>query len=445
MLQSETKKYLESFRIAVFDDPLFAAEGLDLDNAQHALDELEASVKKIAKSWKKVIARLFFFKYPPAESAHPIAFLRSFLQSEKLRRVFLADPSVQNAQGLLAQWEETVDNYKEGAQKYRDALATIGYLENIDKNSQIGYFDSAPTFAEIIAWTDLLLVNAERIKIEINEFKLVLSGQRLPHMPKIISQKQESTAKKSTEDPVKTSPRINELLEIIESRFVVKKRFTDIKYKIGHFDGGKIKEHSFSVLIGNASDVVSPLIYILLSDEIFFLNLTKGHFIDMIIYRPLFEHKLPYWYQPATTLYSHLDSTYQAEIATKVDLMQRSFKRPEQILRQKSSLLDLLIGTGIYYNNRFEKLVRIYAFHRKLPQLSFFYFARAYPTIYFLPFNLSVWRIAKSPKLTGTRFGPKSHYEPYSKLHSKVSFEMLKKVVAISSSRSKYFKKELGK
>lgn len=444
MPQPKPKKNLENFRTAVFADPLFAAEGLDLDNAEKALDELEASVRKISQSWKKFIARLFFLKHPSAESAHPIAFLRSFLQSEKLRRVFLIKPSIENAHNLLAQWEETANNYKEGAQKYRDALVTIGYLENIDKNSQIGYFDSAPTFAEIIAWTDLLLINAERLKIEINEFKLVLSGQRLPRMPKIISQKQESAAKNSTEDPIKTPPRIDELLEIIESRFVVEKRFAGIKYKIGHFDGGKIKERSFTALIGHASDLVSPLIYILLSDDIFFLNLERGHFIDMIIYRPLLERKLPYWYQPATTLYSHLDSTYQAEIATKVDLMQRSFERPDQVLRQKSSLLDLLIGTGIYYNTRFENLIKIYAFHRKLPKLSFFYFARAYPTIYFLPFNLSVWRIAKSPKLAGTRFGPKSHYEPYSKLHSKVPFEMLKKVVAISSRRSKYFKKELG-
>jgi hypothetical protein len=433
---------LQNLRAMVEKDPLFSAEGLDLEKAKFALDELALSLHRLKKSWTGIVPKSFFYKYPPELTAHPISFLYSFLISEQERRVFLKNPTYENAMQLLKIWKKTLNEYKKGISSYKSALLALQKIENIDPNVKLGYFDIAPCFHDLIGWVDLLMENSVKLELHISDCKSILDGNSIG---KDFGENKSIAfdGKININNPIKTSVENDELLKIIESRFQIKERFDSVIYPLGHFNNGKVTPRKFNVLIAKTDDLKSDLLYVLLADELFFLNIKRGHFIGLVIYRPLIEAGLEYWYQPATTFYSNLDVSYQAEIATVVDLKRRKFNNEQLVKSQHCSLLDLLIGTGIYYNNRFTKLIKIYSYHKDLPKLSFFYFARAYPSLYFLSFNNSVWRLDKKPFINATRFGPTSHYEKFSDLRYKIPFDKMRRVVEISTERMKYFKKEL--
>jgi hypothetical protein len=438
---------LTIFHKNVKENPLFAAEGLDLENIKYALGELRNSLEEVRKSWKSVTAKLFFLKYSPEETAHPVSFLESFLNSERLRRDFLLQPNIEKAKNLLESWQNTLQEYKSGIHSYKSALLAVQRLEGLKENQKLAYFDSSPKFIDYIDWTSLLLENSNEIESEMKDYQsLLVSGGK------------EITIKKRNEDNFLSNvisslenidlpdiPNgIKELVNIIETKYTAEEKFESVVYPLDHFNKGKIVPRRFNVIIGEGVYSKPKQLIVLLSDDVYFLNLAKGHFVDLIIYRPLIEAKLDYWYQPATTFYSNLDVSYQAGIGTLVDLKRRKFENKTAVLEQQSSLLDLLIGTGVRNNIYFSNLLKILAYHNKLPKLSFFYLARAYPTLYFLSFNKSVWRIKKSPKINASRFGPHSHYETYYDLHDKIPLETLKKVVDISVNRMNYYQKELA-
>lgn len=436
---------LHNFIQIVEQDPLFAAEGLDLENARLALQELTDSLQDIRKSWKSIVAKLFFLKYPPEDTVHPIRFLESFLKSEETRRGFLKSPNHENARILLKMWRETLEEYVRGIKSYQSALLAIQKLEHIESNSKMGYFDIAPTFLDFINWTDLLLENSRRLKLELDDCSLVLSGQRVPMIYKS-RRKRNSFVHEEDSLKVNLSPisdHLKQLTKIVQSKFIVEEKYESLVYSLGHFNEAKITPRRFNVLLARVKDVKSKLLMVILADDFYFLNFKKGHFLDFSIYRPLIERNLDYWCQPSTTFYSNLDISYQADLATIIDLKRRDFENPDLVKGQKSSLLDLLFGTGVYYNHRFAKLLKIFSYHKNLPKISFLYLARSYPSLYFLSFNESVWRLNKKPFINGTRFGANSSYETFQNLIKKVPFETLKEVVRISANRLGYFKEEL--
>jgi hypothetical protein len=445
MKKNSQEKNLVTFAEMAEKDPLFAAEGLDLENCRQALDELVNSLKDIKKSWKSLSVKLFFLKYPILETAHPISFLKSFIDSETARREFIKKPDLENAEKLVVMWSKTLNEYKQGINSYRSALLGIQRLEAIKDDSRIAYFDTNISFKEFIKWTELLDRNASRLADEIESRKLILKGND----PALLSTDPrrgyvEKTNSDDENHSKKIPEKLSELVEIAQSKFKKEDQWKAIPIKIGHFDQGVPTLRNFNVSIARTNDLNLKFLAVILADDMYFLNLRKGHFLNPIIYRPLLENNLDYWYQPATTFYASMDISYQAELATIVDHKRRKFNNPHLVDVQKSSLFDLLIGTGIYYNTRFSKLLRIFSYHKCLPKLSFFYLARAYPSLYFLSFNKSVWRLDEDFRIQGTRFGSNSGYENYEKVSSEASFEALKKVVEISIRRSRFFKKEIS-
>lgn len=438
---------LSTFHKTVKENPLFAAEGLNLENAKFTLGELKKSLEEIKQSWKSIMAKLFFLKYPPEETAHPIGFLESFIESESCRRKFLQTPSLEKAKELLEIWKKTLSKYKNGVENYRTALLAIQKLERIKSDTKLSYFDVAPTFNDFLDWTKKLLENSQMLEVEIRNYELILSKGRYSS----IAKKTDSDYKKDFNATEKLDLRpvpkeLKALIEIAEAKFDVKEKYESIVHILGNFDGGKITPRKFDVLFSRApwKGGTSPkMITVILADDMYFLNLSKGHFLDFSIYKPLIERNLDYFYQPATTFYSNLDISYLAEIVTAVDFKRREFGSRNLVLKQKSSLLDLLIGTGVYHDIYFACLLKIFAYYKKLPKLSFFYLARAYPTLYFLSFNRSVWRLNDDALIQGTRFGVSSHYEKFSEISSKINHEKLKRIVDISANRMKYFAKEL--
>lgn len=436
---------LQNFIQIVRDDPLFAAEGLDLENSRLALQELADSLQDIMKSWKSVIAKMFFLKYPPEDTVHPIRFLEAFLRSEETRRAFLKSPNYENARILLRVWRETLEKYTQGVESYQGALLAIQKMEHIENNSKMGYFDIAPTFLDFVNWTDLFLENSRLLNLELDDRELVLSGESVPIVNTSWRQRNNCSHKDCLlEESLPPIPdKLRQLVDIAQSKFIVEEKYESLISNLGHFNEGKITPRRFNVLLARIKDVKSKLLMVLLADDFYFLNFKKGHFLDLTIYRPLIERNLDYWCQPSTTFYSNLDISYQADLATVVDLKRRNFENPNLVKEQKSSLLDLLFGTGVYYNHRFAKLLKIFSYHKNLPKISFLYLARSYPSLYFLSFNESVWRLNKKPFINGTRFTSNSSYETFHNLVKEVPFETLKRVVEISVNRLRYFEEEL--
>ncbi len=438
-------KGIREFKERVATDPLFAAEGLDLDNARNALKELHSSLGLIARIWRtNFAARLFFLRYPPEESAHPIRFLEALLESEAQRRIFLETSTPESAARLLTCWEHAAIAYQTGIAAYLEALLRLQKMENIKDASRLGYFDVAPTFSELTAWVRLMQDNGQRLTQEIAARRAILrdGAEAIPEKPKGITS---SAVSNSDEKPdVILSDELRELFGIAGMQNA-RERIGPIVYAARQFDDGQNTPHAFFASVGQTRAVHSPQIEVFLADEYFFLNLKKGHFLDLVIYRPLIEAGLDYWCQPATSFYATLDLTYYADIATAADCERRPHPRRNFVLDQRSSVLDLLIGRGIHYNTRFAELLAIFAFHKRLPPLSFFYIARAYPSLYFLPFNRSVWRINQSPTLQASRFSPRSHYETFSDLRTRVPLDTIKKIVGISAKRMSRFANELAR
>ncbi|MCH7883456.1 hypothetical protein IIA95_03515 [Patescibacteria group bacterium] len=435
---------LENFIQVTKNDPLFAAEGLDLDNGRYALNELKKSFDAIKRAWKGLLARTFFFKYPPEETACPIRFLENFIESESVRRTFLENPSYEGAKMLLRQWTKTKEAYSEGANSYKEALLALKKIEGMNENAVIHYFDSAVSFSGLIDWIDGLLANSQRVGAEIKELESVLNGLR-PPLIKSLAQSLVVEAKNLPRLPPVDSG-LQELLKIETSKKHIKKyeTFDPIIYWLAHFDEGNVTPRRFIVSFEESNNINCKRMSLLLADDMYFLNLKRGHLLDLSNYEPLIKKGLDYWYQPATYFYTTLDVSYWADIASIVDMKRRYFAYPDLVLRQRSSLLDLLIGTAASISANFSVQIKIFSHYRKLPPLNFFYLVRVHPTLYFLPFNKSVWRIKKDPHLFGTRFTRRLYHESYYDLKKRVPLHVLKDIVETSNNRFPYFKEKLG-
>ena len=71
-----------AFHELVLHDPLFAAEGMNIDEAAAHLNSIEVTAGHLEKvfaadSWMR---RLFFLRYPISLHVLPIPFLRCFLE-----------------------------------------------------------------------------------------------------------------------------------------------------------------------------------------------------------------------------------------------------------------------------------------------------------------------------------------------------------------------------
>ncbi|NQV93236.1 hypothetical protein HQ403_01930 [Candidatus Kaiserbacteria bacterium] len=435
---------LINFISTVKKDPLFAAEGLDLDNARKALLGLGNSVDELEEAWGGIISKLFFIKHPPRESLHPIEFLENFIESEYARRVFLKSGSKEDADALLNQWRETQKSYTKNLFSYKKALLEILKIEEIDPNAKIDYFSLVGSIGELLSWVDRLLENAEELDSEIKKLGGILKGEEQIFRKSNDNRDKLIIEKADLPKLPQIDSNLEELVRVATIYTEKKKAFGPIVYWLGHFNEGKITPHRFLVYIGTSKHTNCKMVTILLADDMYFLNLKRDHFMDLSIYEPVMKKGLNYWYQPAAAIYNTLDASYWADIVTIADIKDRKFINEEQVLQQRSSLLDLLIGAGVSAGVTFTKLIKIVSHHKESAKLSYLYAARAYPTLYFLSFNQSVWRIEESPYLFGTRFAKESHYESYTDLKDKVPFDVLRDIVETSVMRTEYFKKKLG-
>lgn len=437
---------LTLFYNITISDPLFAAEGLDLDNAQWALDAIETATNNLEKIWKENYFRykFFFLLYPFSKTLHPISFLKKFIKCERARRYFLKFPTIKNADILLKNYKETVAALQEDAKMHQTAFGAILKLDTNNTDTVTYYFfKNMITLDEIMESTDAIINNTYTLKKEIKRREDILSGHfgdRICSSPII------RIDKIPHKDNIPTlSKELYYMLSLLEQKFVGKFKYDEkhgpIYYQLSNFDN-ELKYHQFFVYLSNSQESSGKnILRVLLADEHFFLPLDKEKYsfhFGQYLYKPLIDRGILYWYQTATNFYCTRDLSYYSDLLTLIDLKRRKFLNTTYVLSQKSSMLDFLLWQGRNEDFMFIKQAKILALDKKLPSPLYMFIARSYPSLYYLSFNRSVWRQENKLEFLGTRFiGEGSPYKSYKEIASTISKEDLKKILQASRMRAK--------
>lgn len=421
-------------------DPLFAAEGMDLDNAQLAVDELEKQTLELEKVWRSS-HRWFCFRYPFADTLHPVRFLRTFVACERQRRRFMTTVSQPDAAALIKAYLRCVNALDKDLRAYRDALLGIQKLEKFPLDATIQYFDHMISFEGVLKIIDAMLGNAAMLREDIERRSALLAGRvdmdvfSIPAPPQSL---EEVMPIKFEHRPL--SPELRKILETKLSYKLIIEKYGPLFYNSDLFDR-EPTVHEFHLAIIKDSASERRKIAVFLADQYYFLDLNEmkdKFFLGMSIYEPLIRRGIPYWNQPATAFYSVFDLEYYADLTTAADLKwRRPFLDQAAVLRQKSSMFDLLLFTGADYDGGYTTLSKVMARANELPSLIFTYIARGYPSLYYLPFNRSVWRRKEKLRFWGSRFGEGSPYKRFEEIYSRTSPDMMEQILKGGSYRRK--------
>ena len=388
-------------------DPLFAAEGMNLEGAEAALDGLA----EVARAYEAVLGkhplrRIFFTVMPIARSAIPIPFLRSFVECERRRRIFLARPTMSSARRLVESWETAQKHYARSVNRLTSLYRVLQAFDRVtkalspeeDKHGNILTRDDIDRQLGSLKANARALANAMKVKRD------CLRGieEALPrsnpdsHLRYIEGSVPERYARMHEFEILHGAPfRHGAILE----------EHGPILYTLSNFDGTPTA-HNFKLYIvrDDKSGAVSLKVTVL--DVYLFLKLNmKPEVLRLRNHQSLAGTGLPYWYQAATKLYATRDQAYWADIATIVDMRRRPHLDRNLVHAQKSSMFDLLLGSCLGEHGQGLESIRehvlrgTYASSRAWKYL----LHRAYPGIYFLTFNKSVWRLEERPDFLGSR------------------------------------------
>ena len=410
---------LKKFYALTLNDPLFASEGLDLDDTRWAIDELADIARDLERVYRKSYW-WFCFRYPFIETLHPIRFLRRFVDCELGRRRFLTNPTSKNARSLLSAWSKAASAYNDGASAYRDALEAVLKSEKVPLDAFFQFTGSSFSFEEVVKFTDSLLENAAELKNEIDARRALSEGRADSFSPRAfndpIPQKQSGPS---------LTPSLERALswreEATRENAVILRRCGPIFYELPHYDGVPTT-HQFFVYLIKAKTRERRAIKFALADQYYFVDtkelLEKDQFPRFRTQMwPLLEAGVPYIYRQPEVPYMVLDLGYWADLATIADLEWRGLNVNQSLVQaQRSSAFNLILRHLNRYNRGFTEAQRIAKLDHRLKPLVWAYVCRSYPSMLFLTANRSVWRLPRR-----FRFRANLFREPYMKTFEEVA------------------------
>lgn len=419
----DNKNKLSHFYQLTLEDPLFAAEGLDLENALSAVQELEEVTTNLEIIKNGFSRYLYFLSNPLKNTLHPLRFLKQFIESERERRLFLACPCFDHGRKLLQSHYKTLSALDKDLAAYRKACmdAQKKTVSRIPGAKAYNFYQSRVSFQDFANCINLMQKNASVLRGEVNKRNTLFLNSVKNNLLKkteakekvallkadpIPGQKSNKKLPKKTMDFVNMANEGRDYIYYLEKRFgsISTELYGPIIYKLAQFDP-KPKQHSFFLSVVRDKNNTKRGLFAILSDEFHFLDLAKDKYkfyADIFIYEPLIKRGIPYWYQPATSFYFSSDLTYYADLATIYDLNERPNLNKQLVLQQKSSLLDLLLWNGYFHNLGYYKNIkaRIKA-GKKINTWHYLLVGRSYASLYYMPFNKSVWRISIKPNFFG--------------------------------------------
>ncbi|MFA7309446.1 MAG: hypothetical protein WC050_00940 [Candidatus Paceibacterota bacterium] len=413
---------IEAFRKAVEADPLFAAEGMDVERAKRNVTEVSRALRELERAFAagSFLRRVFLWRYPLGKYAVPLSFVRSFIESERARRAFLADPTVSRARALLERWQDAARHYVRCVARYRtlhDILRaadpdgdTFQFQDMFGNVSDIDYIERT---------LDAMEKNGAALIKEVGEYGRLLSGIERAKGDRA-AREEPLTYETGTLTPEAERllvMQVRERMPFVQSD--VLETYGPLRYSIRHFDGAATP-HLFNVYVLRNKKTGLESMHVALIDDFYFLKITgpDADFggLGRANFEELIELGIPYWHQNATAFYTMRDQMYWADIATIADMARRPDLDQRHLQKERSSMFDLMLGSCAfdilgYVGHTWDR-------HHKdaFSTYSFLYglLMRSHPSVYYLPFNRSVWRLPEPLDILGDRRLPKEkvRYRP---------------------------------
>lgn len=402
-------------------DPLFAAEGMDLDRAETVLNEIESALQPLERvlAHRSFVRKLFFVRYPLARYAVPLTFLRNFVESERLRRDCVASPNATAMHKLVSQWKRCANALRDDLYRFRGLHRVLEGLEKDTSTFKFqDMFGNISTLNDVHATIDRFAKNADAVLQEVEAREKALASDSYEQLIHKAEEKNEF-AFMSTQ---MTTPqkKLHELARTHATPFArtdILEEHGPLQYVLPHFDG-KPTAHAFMLYRLREKKSGIESIYIALLDRFLFLRISDGakgkRGFGTSSLKLLIEHGIPYWYQPLN-LYTMRDQQFWADIATIVDLQKRPEINGALVRAQKSSMFDLMLGCALkdIYSYTAHSVERInIPGARSSYSLLFGLLMHDHPSIYFAPFNKSVWRLPEALSMIGSARATPEQY-PY--------------------------------
>lgn len=441
----------QKFHQLVVQDPLCAAEGMDIERAILGLNELERAIKEVEResSENHFLRKLFLARYPIAGHTLPLPFLRTFVESEQMRRAYLGDSSPESAYRLALSWEACAQVLEKCARRYMNLHRMFRSFEGVTNDDVFeDRFGNSSSSAYIHNSVASLVRNALLLRREANQRLRILtqgeqSSQSLDAAPKTSSLSASLVALSVDAERVHTLERLYGTpfrhVDILETH-------GPIRYNLSSFEGVPTP-HDFMLYITRDKKTGRVGMEVSRVDKFIFYELTDKHNyrfndISMANYKSLTERGIPYWYESSTHLYTMRDQRYWMDIATVVDLQRRPQLNARYVQTQRSSMFDLLLDVFIRHaqfnigyarRRKFNGTASTYSPYRGLLNHS-------YPSLYYLTFNRSVWRLSEEPTFIGDgRISTEGRpYRPSTEVLPTLTQEMLDQVMQGSRIREAY-------
>jgi hypothetical protein len=401
------KKVPDQFHHSVLHDPLFAAEGMDIVNASDAIHNLEEALGKLERAHTDISWRywLFLKRYSLARYAVPVSFLKHVIESERLRRQFLVDSTEDKAQELLKQWRVTAQCLQSSVRRYRRLHEVIASIERADDSFSFqDMFGNISTLRYIRKTLSQFERNAACAVSEVEERERLFQGREHGYDLRVFE----------CEPLTFREGKLSSDLAYIHDLQIKYKLLPDgevlethgpLVYTLPHFEGMPTDHVFFLYILRNKSG--RKTVRILLADEFFFLKIGEGSKgyggIGKANFKQIIERGVPYWSQLSTNLYTTRDQSYQMDIATIVDLRRRPELNKHLVCRQRSSMFDLMLQESARGIGSFIKHTKGRARAGGFGTYSFLFglLVRSQPSINFMIFNESVWRLKEKPDILG--------------------------------------------
>jgi len=403
-----------SFHDSVVDDPLFAAEGMDLDNAAAAIDDIERTFGTLERLYAagSFVRKLFFLRYPLRKYAAPLSFLRAFVRAERKRRAYIASPSSDTAERLVDAWKDAAREYADNASRYRVFHRLLVRIES-DENTFVmrDMFGRLSSYGYVEAFLELLIENGRALTVLAEERAALLTGTGTKRSRPYNAARALPPLKSGEMTPWQAHVHAAEIAGGVSPfrQSDILEKHGPFRYTLPNFDV-QPQEHTFMFYRMREKATGRNMMWLALVDTSFFLNLwvsskekddiVRGRYATAVGITP---DEIPYWYEPATHLYNTRDLRYWAEIATRIDISRRPELHRNLVSVEKSSTFDLLLGqcsrdmqtmcAHVIRRTRSDTMQSYSALYDLL--------TRSFPSVYYLPFNGSVWRTPKQPQFLG--------------------------------------------
>lgn len=408
---------IEDFHGSIVEDPLFAAEGMDLDNAERAIEAIDAALSGLETEYARasLLRRLFFIRYPLAQHAVPLSFLRCFVACERQRRLYLASPSRALAESLVSSWERAVSEMGINLRHYRSLHRTLVRLESHEDTFVMqDMYGHRTTYRHAEGTIRVFEQNADALRAAIRDRRRLLAGLKYASAASSPMERTVPPARAGTIDPWHA---------IVHAAAVENGtwpyRYGDIlethgpyRVSVPNFNAAPT-ERTFLFYVLEDKNLQLKRVWPALVDQFFFQDtwhfseradgVTRGAYASAVGLR---KEEMPYWYEPATNLYNSRDCSYWMDLATIADMKRRPELNQALVAAERSSMWDMVLAECASDMRSLVAHLRRRERSETARSYSMLYdlLTRSYPGLYYLPFNKSVWRLREAPALIGDSF-----------------------------------------